>query len=247
LSDLAAAVEPGGTLPANAVLVTFDDADRSVLDVALPILRSAGVPAVAFVVAGVLGSTTPFWWEEAIALSNRGPKPSPRLGDDPDVVRAMKQMPDGDRLAVLEELRAAADVETSLEREQLKRDELSVLESGGIEVGNHTLTHPCLPRCPDEKVEREIRDAHESLSAALGHEPRSFAYPNGDWDAHAEPILRDLGYEFGFLFDHRRTVIGTRDLLRLSRIRVDASSSIDRFAILVSGLHSSIHQMRGLP
>ena len=65
------------------------------------------------------------------------------------------------------------------------------------------MTHPCLPHCDDAKVAAEITGAHRLLRDALGREPATFAYPNGDWDPRAEEVLADTGYEAAFLFDHR--------------------------------------------
>lgn len=46
----------GGRLPRRAVLLTFDDCYQDLADNALPILRQLRIPAVAFAVAGLLGS-----------------------------------------------------------------------------------------------------------------------------------------------------------------------------------------------
>lgn len=51
--DFVAGAKP---LPDGAVLVTIDDGCKSTVDLALPILRDLGVPAVAFVSAGLVGA-----------------------------------------------------------------------------------------------------------------------------------------------------------------------------------------------
>jgi peptidoglycan/xylan/chitin deacetylase (PgdA/CDA1 family) len=53
-----------GTLPADAVAVTFDDGYADNLTAAGPRLEAAGVPATIFVVAGALGRAREFWWDE---------------------------------------------------------------------------------------------------------------------------------------------------------------------------------------
>jgi peptidoglycan/xylan/chitin deacetylase (PgdA/CDA1 family) len=45
----------GASLPDGSILVTIDDGDLSVLEIALPVLREFNVPAVVFVIAGELG------------------------------------------------------------------------------------------------------------------------------------------------------------------------------------------------
>ena len=246
LEDVSAARRGTRALPEAPTLVTFDDADRSILDHAAPMMRSRGIEGVAFTVAGVVGSRAPFWWDEVLALRAAGGTTGVvRAGDGSGLVQALKGVADRERLAAMADLRNSAAEVPDLQRDQLLPGDLVKLEVSGIEIGNHTMTHPCLPRCDDHKVEREIRDAHEHLTDVLGHPPRAFAYPNGDPDPRAEPILRELGYEFAFLFDHRLASLERQDPLRLSRVRADPSASIDRFAILVSGLHPAIHRLRG--
>ena len=114
-----------------------------------------------------------------------------------------------------------------------------------MRVENHSLTHPLLDRCDDDDVRAEVLAAHERLAAVLGREPRSFAYPNGNWDVRAERVLQELGYPTGFLFDHR---LGPRlpdHPLRISRLRVATSTPPDRFETILSGLHPAVHALRG--
>jgi peptidoglycan/xylan/chitin deacetylase (PgdA/CDA1 family) len=226
-------------LPSHPVLLTFDDGDRSVFKVAAPLLRARGVPAVAYVVAGLVDTDLPFWWSEVEELSAQGasPKRSPS-----ELVRQLKRLPDSDRRAVLEGMRSQAG--TVVRMPQLTSEELRTLERDGVEIGNHSLTHPCLDKCDDEAIRREVVEAHESLAGALGHPPTSFAYPNGNWDDRVRRTVAAAGYDLAFAFDHRLVPSG-QDTLSLSRVRVDASADLDRFRILASGLHPWLHRLRG--
>lgn len=65
-----------GTLPADAVTVTFDDGYVDNLTAGLPRLQAADVPATVFLATGLLDRLEPFWWDELanrILLEN-GPK-----------------------------------------------------------------------------------------------------------------------------------------------------------------------------
>lgn len=245
LDEVIAAVRGGRLLPRRAVLVTFDDGDRTIVDTAMPLLRGLGIPAVAFVVAGVVDSADPFWWDEVTELlRNGGSIPGLITRSPEEAVRMLKRAPNRTRLAALSELRRTTASQPVLRR-QLSAEELRVLESAGIEVGNHTLTHPCLSRCEIEEGDEEIGSAHARLSDALGHPPRAFAYPDGDWDPRVPPILKGLGYEAGFLFDHRLTNPRRDDPFQLSRLRIDSLAGIDRLRIVATGLHPTIHHLRG--
>ena len=245
LEEVVDAVRLRRPLPPRAVLVTFDDGHRSLLDAGLPLLRERGVPAVAFVVAGLLDTRTPFWWTEVEQLLARGG----RAGSHDDLtpaalVNRLKAAPDAERLAAIEELRRTASAPAP-PAPQLRREELPLLEAAGIAVENHTWSHPCLPRCDDRKAAAEADDAHRALREALGRAPRAFAYPNGDWDQRAEQALAGAGYETAFLFDHRSNPSTPRHPLRISRLRVSSTTSLGRFAMIVSGLHPALHRARG--
>lgn len=245
LAEVLSAFAGRTSLPRRAVLVTFDDGHRSVLDAGLPLLRERGVPGVAFVVAGLVDSDRPYWWTEVIQLAERGGHTGEAQGVSPqDLVRALKRVPDGRRRAALEELRGSAS-EPADPSAQLSAVDLKSLESGGVTIGNHTWSHPCLSRCTDEACRSEIEESHRVLSNLLGHEPTAFAYPDGDRDPRAAAILRDLGYRAAFLFDHRLSPRLPRDRFAVSRLRVNSTTTLDRFRTIVSGLHPTVHRVRG--
>jgi peptidoglycan/xylan/chitin deacetylase (PgdA/CDA1 family) len=231
-------------LPPHPVLVTFDDGDRTIADIAAPILSSHGIPAVAFVVAGVIDKDLPYWWDEVSEFVRSGGVLRDLPTREDALLRQLKQCSDDERMRVLAELRRVTPGIHPGVAPQLRRGDLVALEAMGIEVANHTMTHPCLPRCSLDKVRSEIVDGHTHLASILGHAPRSFAYPNGDWDARAETVLVELGYSAAFLFDHRLAPSTSTHPLRISRLRIDANASLDRFRIVVSGLHPVIHRLR---
>jgi peptidoglycan/xylan/chitin deacetylase (PgdA/CDA1 family) len=244
IEDLDRALNGGSELPDRSVLVTFDDGHVSVLEHGLPILSDRGIPGVAFVVAGVLSTDTPFWWSSVASLVEQGGVVTGYEAlDVAALIRHLKQVPDQERIDAIAELESAAPAPPRPTR-QLARDDLGRLRSGGIEIGNHTWSHPCLNRCDPDRIDDEIRSAHLSLGEALGEPPRWFAYPNGDWDPTAEGILSRLGYRLGFLFDHRK-VRQLSHTLRVSRLRVNSDTHPDRFAIILSGMHPTIHRARG--
>ncbi len=233
------------TLPRRAVFITFDDGHRSVLETALPLLRERGIPAAVYVIAGLLDTDQPFWWTEVETLArNGGTTRHAAAGTAPgDAVRTLKKLPDARRLAAIDELRRTAR-HPALRMPQLRRDELPALEAGGIAVGNHTLTHPCLGRCPEEKIRHELKASQQILTEALGHPPRTLAYPNGDEDPRVVQAA-GCGFEAAFLFDHRLSENPPPNPLRISRLRVGCGASMGRFRLLLSGLHPALHRLRG--
>ncbi|MFB7618864.1 polysaccharide deacetylase family protein [Kitasatospora sp. NPDC056181] len=160
---------------------------------------------------------------------------------------------DGDHTVLTEGLPVLAELRQSARagaprQEQLTRRDLLTLRRSGVAIGNHTAGHPCLDHCDDDTVRDEITRAHRDLTGWLeGEEPTAFAYPNGNVDHRADPVLRRLGYRTGFLFDHRHDRLMPRRPLRISRLRVNSTTGRDRFDTILSGLHPAVHRLRGGP
>ena len=245
LADVVAAHDGGPPLPARPVLLTFDDGHPSLLRAGLPLLRARGIPAVAFVLPGLVGTHRPFWWDEAAGLHEAGARAAGAPDDPDDLVRWLKTVPDPRRHEVLAEMRELSAVDVTAD--QLETDDLLRLRDGGVAIGNHTWTHPCLDLCTPQELQRQVCRAHESLTDVLGEAPTAFAYPNGNHDPRAERLLGELGYGAGFLFDHRLARAPGRagHRLRISRLRVSTTTSLDRFATILSGLHPALHHARG--
>ena len=242
--DQAVAVAEGRAPSRGATLITFDDGHRSVLEVAAPLLAERGLPAVVFVVAGLVGTDTPFWWTEVEELSGAGARTSVAPGSGRSLVMALKRVSEPDRRRALDELRRSAPPAVVPRTRQLGEHELVQLAANGIAVGNHSFSHPLLDRCDQAGIDREITDAHARLTSILGTPPAAFAYPNGNLDDRVVASVRRAGYRVAFGFDHRLSRVPVDDLLRVSRLRVNATQTLDRFATIVSGLHPGIHRVR---
>jgi peptidoglycan/xylan/chitin deacetylase (PgdA/CDA1 family) len=50
-------------LPLYSVLITFDDGDMSMYTCGLPIFKKYDIPAVIFIITGLINTNIPFWWK----------------------------------------------------------------------------------------------------------------------------------------------------------------------------------------
>ncbi|WP_353497624.1 polysaccharide deacetylase family protein [Vibrio sp. CB1-14] len=69
-------------------------------------------------------------------------------------------------------------------------------ESGHIEIGGHTLTHPKLDTLTDEQQRFEIIENKKALEATLGKSLTSFAYPFGEHNQASKQIAKEAGYQY---------------------------------------------------
>ncbi|WP_139184349.1 polysaccharide deacetylase family protein, partial [Vibrio cholerae] len=69
-------------------------------------------------------------------------------------------------------------------------------DSGLVEIGGHTMTHPFLSKLSESEQREEILRNKLELEALIGEPLTSFAYPYGDHDATSKQLAQDLGYPF---------------------------------------------------
>jgi len=231
LDELQEAMTQRKALPPRSVLITFDDGDRSVYENGLPLHRKYELPAVLFVITDLVDSEEPFWWKkvEQHYAANGLPHADARRQ-----VTHLKQVTDDERRAYLDSLGDA------YRQKQLTREELKELGAAGFALSNHTLTHPLVDRCSDERITREVAGAADYLSELPNTYPRVFAYPNGNVNERTEKVLKQEGISLAFLFDHRLTR-RPYNPLRMSRLRVNTYDPLPEFRSKVSGLHSVVY------
>lgn len=229
--DVIAWIDGERPLPERPLWITFDDGDPSVFNVALPLLTERGLSATAFICPGLLNSTTAHWWATVSVAIDQGLAPA-------GSVSRLKQVTDGERRAEVARLseRLLASGQR-IDRAQWSTDNVHAWVAAGNDVGNHTWDHPCLDKCTPEEQARQIREAHDALTAVLGTPPRVFAWPNGNVASESDAVLRDLGYRIVLPCDHR-LVARQPDPLSMSRLRIDADAEVFRARAIMSGSHS---------
>jgi peptidoglycan/xylan/chitin deacetylase (PgdA/CDA1 family) len=204
-----------------AVLVTFDDGYRDYHDLAYPVLRALGIPALVFLATSFLDEGGMMWTDvvQWAALSTRRdrvtlPWPDSSTGAQtialPDAAaraalgeraRAhLKQLPDDQRRAALAALLDQLGAPPARPREMLSWDEAR-RTTDLTRFGGHSHTHPILSRLDRATAEREIATCRDRIAAEIGVAPTAFAYPNGrpeDYTAETQAILRGLGFTAGY-------------------------------------------------
>jgi len=207
----------------NTVVVTFDDGYADTLEIGLPILQRAGIPATVFVVAGYLGRE--FWWDELARLISEQPGENgaafhaAERGAVATHAAGLQSLPDADRRRSLAALAGAAPTTSPVHRamtvEQLQR----LARNDLIEVGAHSVTHALLPRLSEAEQRCELEDSRHMLEAIVSRPVFSFSYPHGAVSPPTAALVRQTGYTAACC--SRPDVITARsDLLMLPRFWV---------------------------
>jgi len=108
--------------------------------------------------------------------------------------------------------------------EQLKEMESSSL----IDIEPHTVSHPKLATLNAADAKKEIDDAKKIIEELLGKKAAHFAYPYGSYAPETERIVRECGFESATSV-REGTVGADSDLLHLSRVSIDSSTTFAQF------------------
>jgi peptidoglycan/xylan/chitin deacetylase (PgdA/CDA1 family) len=239
LPDLLAVRRGEAPLPPRAVMVTFDDAYRSVAAEAWPIMRRHGVPLTLFVPTAYPGEPgKAFWWDRLwSALGARDVAVSSPLGDLPvrtpdERLRSFRQLrgyvkslPHEQAMAVVDGVCRRSSAETP-SSSVLAWEELRRLAAEGVALASHSRTHPLLHRISEVEARGEIVDSLADLEREIGPSPRAFAYPGGGLGDGLTTILEEEGFELAFMTRRGVNDLSRPDWLRLRRINVGRSSGL---------------------
>jgi peptidoglycan/xylan/chitin deacetylase (PgdA/CDA1 family) len=228
----------GHGLPSRSILVTFDDAYASVVEVAAPLCKKYGIPAIFFVNAAFIDNLRLAPDNLVCYVANRiGMKAvnaairavpglenvtADNLADVFGIVLPPLSLKDRElflnalyRLAAVEQELLAKDANLYLTSGQLRE-----LATFGIEIGNHTYTHPHCRSLSDAELAAEIGENKIALEAISGRPVRSFSQPYGSSQDLTDAVqceLRRSGHKAVFLSESVANQENA-DLLHLDRV-----------------------------
>ncbi len=224
-----------GSLPKDAIAVTFDDGYENNYTVALPILQKHQIPATFFIASDFIDGG--IMWNDMVLETIRLLDPGTYDFDDtnllsfsitddksrfPEAIKMLarlKHLPFQERKQAVERL----SQELSYRNKSLPGNIMmtssqlrALSDTDGMEIGGHTLSHPILTRVSIEEAERQISHNKSVLEEITGKTLESFAYPNGKPNMDYNIAIRDLvyraGYEIAVTTSHGVTQAGINPL-----------------------------------
>jgi peptidoglycan/xylan/chitin deacetylase (PgdA/CDA1 family) len=255
-----AAWRTGNMLPRDATLLTFDDGYRDFAEIAWPILRRHGLPALLFVPTAFPGSGREFWWDRlsrAVATSAlqtirtpAGPLvlrgPAQRAATLVQLRKMLKAIPHAEAMEVVNETCARAGIGDG-PGQVLNWDQLRELRDEGVAIGAHTRTHPALTQLSSADAGAEIEGSQTDLCRELGSTVPIFSFPFGDHNDAVVKLVADAGFELAVTCRHGNNHNGVTNPLRLQRLHIGARTSpvIFRLRLSRAGEFLDNWRMRG--
>ena len=117
-------------------------------------------------------------------------------------------------------------------------DQIRELESIGVSIGAHTMTHARLSTLSETQQREEIADCATLMAERLGHPIEAFAYPFGsaaDYNERSVSLVRDAGFAYACSNRYGANRAGLLERFALRRIWIDATDSLVTFQRKVLG------------
>lgn len=267
LADFFTADGPALRAGTKAVAFTIDDGYRDQFDLMGPVFAQFDVPVTLFATTDFVDGQLWMWWDRihyaiercglpraTFTLPHSGAlvldiTPDRRASAD-QLIERLKRVPDADRLAALEQLAAATEVDVPRSAPEMYSaapwDTLRSWESRGIySIAPHTVTHPVLSRLDDASARTEIFGSWTRLQRELKAPAPVFCFPNGkadDFGAREMRLIDEAGLLGAVSVEpgavRKRRVPGAGPLLLP---RYNYPDSLTSLRVLLSG----ISELRG--
>ena len=204
------------SLPAGAVLITFDDGYRDFAEHAWPVLREFNLPAVLFVPTAFPDQPggAGFWWDRlhaglrrtgdsVVSLPSLGEfnltEPSGRREAFRACIHHAKSLPHAEAMdwvaSVMEKLGTVPPLPGVIGWDQLRE-----LAEQGLDVCAHSHEHALSTRLTEAELRADLRTCQERLTSELGESvgSRVLCWPANATNPQARNVARQLGFEMAF-------------------------------------------------
>lgn len=209
------------------VAVTFDDAYRGAVSLALPEMACRGLSCTLFVAPGLLGRHA-LWWDQ-LAITHGGLAPWRRRraletyeGRHELIQAAM--IPDALAIQLPPCYGCATDAEVRLAG-----------RLAGVTLAAHSWSHPNLNRIDQHSLSGELAKPLEWLNSVSSATLNILAYPYGLGGSAVATAARSAGYSAGLLVSGG-WITSLEDPWRVPRFNVPAGLSLDGFVLRLAGI-----------
>jgi poly-beta-1,6-N-acetyl-D-glucosamine N-deacetylase len=204
-------------LPPKPLIMTFDDGHRGNYSLK-PLLERCGIRATVFLCSGLADTNRHFWFETE--MSN-------------NVRQGLKGVRDDERLKILAGMGFAETAEQTT-RQALSASEIEEMKEV-VDFQSHTVYHPLLPQCSDQRAFDEISDSKIQLEDKFGLRINALAYPNGDYSTREIAAAEKCGYQCALTLDLGFNT-RTTPAFQLKRICINDDAELDELFVKASGL-----------
>ena len=204
-----------GTLPANAVCITFDDGYLNNLTVAAPVLKKYNIPATVYC-ATAFASGENMWNDRLIDLVSTPELAqidltsldlgcieltdiTARRSTAHKLLDKIKYLPIAERKQIVSSLYQENGV-SEYPAKMMTPAQTKELHELGVEIGAHTVDHPIMHVLSEQEQEQQVIQSKTLLEQWIGAPVVGFAYPNGklgiDYDDKTRNVVESAEFDY---------------------------------------------------
>lgn len=227
LSELIDCMKRDRPVPADSVVLTFDDGFRDNYDNAFPILKKYKIPATIFLATGCVTDGQLPWSEQLGYVFQNTRKNAFTWPEDGGSV--FETVTTDQRKTAYLSLKKKLAVQTGKQQQamindlshrlevnlpdnrMLNWDQVSEMHQWGIEFGCHTRSHSLLAKVDFEYAVQEMQWSLCDLKERLNVSNPPFCFPGGSMNPNLIQRVSDIGFSSVFVPDRRKRVNNTRN------------------------------------
>jgi peptidoglycan/xylan/chitin deacetylase (PgdA/CDA1 family) len=249
LLDLAERLASGRKFDRYSVALTIDDGRRNCYEFLFPLMKEFKFPATFFVVSSFIRGEDWIWTDKVLWLSEQSRPPDELAPGKLDgVFRSLNRMRPEERNARIEAMANSLDksVGVTIPIPKIAPAKYSpcswselreMADSGLMEIGSHTVTHPILSSVTDEESFAELTCSRAQIEEGIGRSVRSFCFPNGmpgDFRPSQVRKVADAGYDCSVIAQFGM-VSNSSDRYQMPRIGMARKSNAEQIAKYLDG------------
>lgn len=243
LSELANCLAREEDPPRHTVALTIDDGRRNCYEFFYPLLKEFELPATFFVVSSFIRGEDWIWTDKVLWLSEETSCEALQPARLMATFRSLNRMSPEKRNSQIDLWAQTAGQRIPKSPPQKYApctwSELrEMADSGLLEVGSHTATHPIMSSISDESSWSELTESKAQIEEGMGRGVQCFCFPNGMPGDYRESQIRQVeqaGYLCSVLA-HTGFASAAGDRYRLPRIGVARKSSTEEFSRWLDGV-----------
>jgi peptidoglycan/xylan/chitin deacetylase (PgdA/CDA1 family) len=204
LSQLVEQLNSSKPIARNLVALTIDDGRRNCYQFLFPLLQEFGIPATFFVVSSFIRGEDWIWTDKVLWLSEQPGAPEELFSNKIDgffaLLNRMRPETRNAHIATLAKYLGVAIPQAAPSKYSpcTWKEIRKMTDSGLVEIGSHTVSHPIFSSITDEESWQELAISRSQIEEEIHKQVNSFCFPNGqpgDYRSNQLHQVKEAGYK----------------------------------------------------
>lgn len=249
------------------LIITYDDGYRDFIDYSFPLLKKHSLPASMFVVTDCIDRNIPTWTylmdyffynTKILEIKNadfglpvqefnvtKWHTDAERIAYCKKVKQYLKKVPNKKRNEIVQTFTTGFDDVQMPENLMMTWEEIKQLQSAGVQIGSHSVSHPPLATIEDEnELKTELLDSALRIKEMTGKFPSTISYPVGSYNSGVKKMSEQVGYQLGLAVNQRIFDTNRDDNFEIPRIELYNENMI-KAKLRITGIYGKLKRMAG--